>query len=99
MSELPGDDPLPISLVAYTVFCPRRAWLEAVGEGADSVAITSGTIAHKNVDKPGTRHDGAETRSLPVRNRDLGLVGVCDVVRARWPMWLRRAASSRPTRP
>ena len=26
------DDPIPISLVANYMFCPRRAWLEAVGE-------------------------------------------------------------------
>ena len=25
------DDPIPISLVANYMFCPRRAWLEAVG--------------------------------------------------------------------
>jgi hypothetical protein len=24
-------DPVPISLVAHHVFCPRRAWLEAMG--------------------------------------------------------------------
>ena len=30
------DDPIPISLVANYMFCPRRAWLEAVGEKVDS---------------------------------------------------------------
>ena len=26
-----ADAPIPISLVAHQVFCPRRAWLEAAG--------------------------------------------------------------------
>ena len=47
-----GDDKLPISLVAHTVFCPRRAWLEAQGEQADSYAMTAGTLAHRRVDQP-----------------------------------------------
>lgn len=33
------DDPIPISLVANYMFCPRRAWLEAVGEKVDSDQI------------------------------------------------------------
>ena len=34
--ERAGREPLPISLVAHHVFCPRRAWLEAMGEKTDS---------------------------------------------------------------
>ena len=30
------EDPIPISLVANYIFCPRRAWLEAAGETVDS---------------------------------------------------------------
>jgi len=81
MDTLLDDDSLPISLVAHTVFCRRRAWLESVGEEADSVAITIGTIAHKAVDTPSTRDHGLESRSVPIRHRDLGLVGVCDVIK------------------
>lgn len=29
-------DPIPISLVAHHIFCPRRAWLEAAGEQTDT---------------------------------------------------------------
>ena len=36
------DDPIPISLVANYMFCPRRAWLEAVGEKVDSDQIMRG---------------------------------------------------------
>ena len=36
------SDPIPISLVAHTVFCPRRTWLEAMGETTPSIAIEHG---------------------------------------------------------
>lgn len=81
MDTLLDDDSLPISLVAHTVFCRRRAWLESVGEEADSAAITIGTIAHQTVDKHSTRDHGMESRSVSIRHRDLGLVGLCDVVK------------------
>ena len=37
------DDPIPISLVANYMFCPRRAWLESAGEKVDSAQIEQGT--------------------------------------------------------
>ena len=43
------DDPIPISLVANYMFCPRRAWLEAVGEKVDSDQIMRGTYDHRKV--------------------------------------------------
>ena len=45
------DDPIPISLVANYMFCPRRAWLEAVGEKVDSDQIMRGTYDHRKVDR------------------------------------------------
>ena len=45
------DDPIPISLVANYMFCPRRAWLEAVGEKVDSDQIMRGTYDHRKVDQ------------------------------------------------
>lgn len=33
---------LPISLVAQTVYCPRRAWLEANGEKTDTSQMQHG---------------------------------------------------------
>ena len=32
-------DPIPISLVVHTVYCPRRAWLESVGEKTDTMQM------------------------------------------------------------
>lgn len=73
-------DPIPISLVAHTVFCPRRAWLEALGEQVDSFAIQSGTEAHRQVDDPGSSRP-LTLRSVDLNHSSLGLVGRCDVVR------------------
>lgn len=75
----PAVDPLPLSLVAHTVFCPRRAWLEAMGEQVPSVAIEHGQAAHRRVD---ARSDDRTTarRSVDIEHRQLGLVGRCDVV-------------------
>ena len=72
-------DPLPISLVAHTVFCPRRAWLEAAGEQVESVAIEAGVAAHKRID---ARSDDrvSRRRSVDVSHKELGLTGRCDVV-------------------
>lgn len=36
-------EPLPISLVSHTAYCPRRAWLEAAGEHVASIAIEFST--------------------------------------------------------
>jgi CRISPR-associated protein Cas1 len=70
---------IPISLVAHFVFCPRRAWLESVGEKVESVAIEAGSIAHRSIDeaKSGT---GARQRSVQVRASTLGVVGTCDEI-------------------
>jgi len=72
-------DALPISLVAHTVFCPRRAWLEAAGETVPSLAIEHGLAAHANID---ARVDErrASRRSVEVEHESLGLTGRCDVV-------------------
>lgn len=75
----PDGDPLPLSLVAHTVFCPRRAWLEAMGESVPSLAIEAGVHAHERVDgRSGDRPTAR--RSVEVGHAGLGLVGRCDVV-------------------
>lgn len=33
------SDPIPISLVVHSVYCPRRAWLESVGEKTDTMQM------------------------------------------------------------
>ncbi|AXE37696.1 CRISPR-associated endonuclease Cas1 [Acidipropionibacterium virtanenii] len=75
-----SDDTIPISLIAHTVFCPRRAWIEAQGEQVDSFAITAGTMAHKRVDNASESRPGAE-RAMLIHSEELGLTGRCDVVK------------------
>lgn len=77
-----GPTPLslvPISLVAHTAFCPRRAWLEAMGERVDSIAIEHGIAAHRAVDERQDDRVGRR-RSVDVTHSSLGLTGRCDVV-------------------
>lgn len=71
---------IPISLVAHTVFCERRTWLEAVGEQVDSAQIEAGTAAHARADRPTDRL--GESRSVDVAHDGLGLVGRCDVIKS-----------------
>lgn len=72
-------DLLPISLVAHHVFCPRRAWLESVGEKVNSFAMEVGNASHRKVDE---RKDdrAARRRSVDVASTEVGVVGRCDVV-------------------
>jgi hypothetical protein len=55
------SEPLPISLVAHHVFCPRRAWLEAAGENTDTQQVAIGTAAHHPPTTPEPHgHTGGE---------------------------------------
>lgn len=74
-----SDDPIPISLVAQAVFCPRRAWLEAAGEQADSAQMEAGYQAHARVDDPKQSRPG-EWRSVGIHHAELGITGRCDLV-------------------
>jgi CRISPR-associated protein Cas1 len=44
------DDLIPISLVAHHAFCPRRAWMEAMGETTDTHQMALGIAAHRASD-------------------------------------------------
>lgn len=72
-------DLIPISLVAHQAFCPRRAWLEAVGETTDTHQMAVGTEAHAPADDPaGSR--SRRHRAVDVISHDLGVIGRCDTV-------------------
>lgn len=75
-----SSDPLPISLVAHTVFCRRRAWLEAAGETVESANIEFGTAAHARVDGRADERS-ARRESVEVHHEELGIAGRCDVLR------------------
>lgn len=73
------DEPLPISLVAHHVFCPRRAWLEVHGERTDTAQMAEGVADHAAVDDPASSR-GARIRSVDVRSESLRLLGRCDSI-------------------
>jgi len=70
---------IPISLVAHQAFCPRRAWLEAVGEKTDTHQVEIGTQAHAPADDP-TGSRARRYRAVDVISHDLGVLGRCDTV-------------------
>lgn len=72
-------DPVPISLVAHHVFCPRRAWLEAMGEQTDTHQMAVGIEAHAASDDP-TASRPDRVRAVDVASERLGIVGRCDTV-------------------
>lgn len=78
-SAHPPLDPIPLSLVAHTAFCERRAWIEAVGERTDTAQMAAGQAAHRRTDDPAASR-GTAYRGMNIGHQDLGLVGRCDVV-------------------
>lgn len=74
-----GSDPIPISLVAHHVFCPRRAWLEAMGETTDTRQMAVGTAAHSTSDDL-TSSRRRRLRAVDVAVARLGVIGRCDLV-------------------
>ncbi|QWW19372.1 CRISPR-associated endonuclease Cas1 [Schaalia sp. 19OD2882] len=79
MADLAIADAIPISLVLHTVFCPRRAWLESVGERTDTMQMQAGASAHHRADNP-RQSRSSEHRAVDIRSDRLGLSGRCDVV-------------------
>lgn len=70
----PAEDftSVPIGMVAHWQFCPRRAWLESVGERAEySGQMAEGVAAHERVDEPTTKA-AAVIRAMDVRHEALG---------------------------
>ena len=78
------DDLLNISGIQHFVFC-RRQWalIHIEQQWSENVLTVSGELMHQNA------HDGTSTekrgdvlisRGMPVKSRELGLTGVCDVV-------------------
>jgi CRISPR-associated protein Cas1 len=70
---------LPISLVAHTVFCPRRVWLEASGETVESEAMTIGELVHRPSDD-GAASTTTVRRAVDVEDVAAGITGRCDAV-------------------
>jgi len=80
VSVLEHPEPLPISLVAHHVFCPRRAWLEAMGEQTDTHQVAVGLRAHTASDDPSASRSDVR-RAVDVGSVAYGVIGRCDAVR------------------
>lgn len=76
---LADDDPIPISLVAHQAFCPRRAWLELMGEQTDTAQVATGIDDHAGTDDKSTSRT-ARLRGVDVRSDRLGVSGRCDTL-------------------
>lgn len=84
-----AQPPMPVRRLHNFIYCPRLfyfQWVENLfEENADTV---SGSLAHRNVDKPSRMKDaeefdmpeGATIRSIKIESETLGLVGVVDIV-------------------
>ncbi len=81
MTDATGEpaEPVPISLVAHHAFCPRRAWLEAMGEATDTHQMAVGTQAHAAADDPSVSRPRT-LRAVEVGSKKWGVIGRCDVV-------------------
>ncbi len=75
-----SEDEVTIGMVAHYQFCPRRAWLEAMGEKTDTAQMQIGTDDHAIVDDPKSAR-GEELRSVDVWHRSWHVHGRLDSVR------------------
>lgn len=75
------DEPIPISLVANCMFCPRRAWLEAVGEKVDSAQMAHGMYDHRKVDRINAPGDADEYQSINIRHESWNVSGRLDAAK------------------
>lgn len=73
------EDPIPISLVSHYMFCPRRAWLETMGEKTDSGQMAAGVSAHRLTHDPTSARSG-EVRGVDVGHEEWGVVGKVDTI-------------------
>lgn len=79
-----NDDPIPISLVANYMFCPRRAWLESVGERVESAQMSQGFYDHRKVDRgrsPSASTGDGDYQSISIRHEGWGVSGKLDAAR------------------
>lgn len=78
-APLTDDDQIPISLVVHQAFCPRRAWLETMGEQTDTAQVATGIADHSATDDTSTSR-ATRLRGVDVRSDRLGISGRCDTL-------------------
>lgn len=94
---IPDEDPIPISLVAHWMFCPRRAWLEAVGERTDTGQMAAGVSDHERAHDPSAGR-GDELRAVEIGHDAWGVVGRADTLERTAEGWVVREYKATPVR-
>lgn len=79
MSATAERPTVSISLAAHHVFCPRRAWLESVGEVTDTRQVAVGVAAHGRTDDASTARR-EQVRAVDIVHEQWGLTGRCDTL-------------------
>jgi len=81
-----NEEPLPISRLEHTAYCPRQCALIDLEQTFDENIYTiRGHLTHQRVDtvETETRGDVTIERSFPLWSEELGLIGKADVVEFR----------------
>ena len=78
------DDALMLSGIQHFHFCKRQwALIHIEQQWAEDMRTIEGQHLHRNADQPFTREkrgDKLVVRAMPVKSRQLGITGICDVV-------------------
>lgn len=98
-AEGPEEDQLTvqIGLVAHWAFCPRRAWLEVMGERTDTAQVQAGLDAHRAVDDP-TSSRADRIVAMPIRHSGWGVNGRADALISSPAGWIVREFKATPVR-
>lgn len=84
MAYSDDDDALMLSGIQHFHFCKRQwALIHIEQQWAEDFRTIEGQHLHRNADQPFTRErrgDKLVVRAMPVKSRQLGITGICDVV-------------------
>ncbi|WP_342477075.1 CRISPR-associated protein Cas4 [Paenibacillus sp. FSL H7-0350] len=84
MAYTDEDDALMLSGIQHFHFCKRQwALIHIEQQWAEDMRTIEGKHLHRNADQPFTREkrgDKLVVRAMPVKSRQLGITGICDVV-------------------
>ncbi len=90
MSDMSQMEMIPISSLNALEYCPRKFYYQFVqGETLSNELVLEGTLAHRDVDQPGTHvteQGEVQMTRLYLFSKTLGLTGFADVVEERGDM-------------
>lgn len=77
------DEFIPLSALQHYLYCPRQCALIHIERmWTENTYTAEGRLLHQRSDTPGTalRHGVRTVTAMPVQHRQLGIVGIADVV-------------------